>query len=37
MDECWRKYRELEFTAAQKAFNNRKKKASYDKVKVAKG
>ena len=37
MDGYWCKYREMEFTAAQKAFNNRKKKASYDKVKVAKG
>ena len=27
MDEYWRKYRELEFTAAQKAFNNCKKDA----------
>ena len=27
MDECWHKYRELEFIAAQKAFNNRKKDA----------
>ena len=29
MDEYWSKYRELEFTAAQKAFNNRKKDAIY--------
>ena len=27
MDEYWCKYREMEFTAAQKAFNNRKKDA----------
>lgn len=31
MDEYWRKYREMEFTAAQKDFNNRKKtRVSYD-------
>ena len=31
MDEYWQKYRELEFTAAQKAFNNRKKdRVSYN-------
>jgi hypothetical protein len=29
MDEYWSKYREMEFTAAQKAFNNRKKDAVY--------
>ena len=26
MDGYWQKYRELEFIAAQKAFNNRKKR-----------
>jgi len=36
MDECWRKYRELEFTAAQKAFNNRKKDA-ISKVEIVEG
>lgn len=31
MDEYWSKYRELEFIAAQKAFNNRKKtRVSYN-------
>ena len=31
MDEYWCKYREMEFTAAQKAFNNRKKtRVSYN-------
>ena len=37
MDEYWCKYREMEFTAAQKAFNNGKKKASYDKVEIVEG
>ena len=36
MDEYWRKYRELEFTAAQKAFNNRKKDA-ISKVEIVEG
>ena len=36
MDEYWQKYRELEFTAAQKAFNNRKKDA-ISKVEIVEG
>ena len=36
MDECWHKYRELEFIAAQKAFNNRKKDA-ISKVEIVEG
>ena len=36
MDEYWCKYRELEFTAAQKAFNNRKKDA-VSKVEIVEG
>ena len=36
MDEYWRKYREMEFTAAQKAFNNRKKDA-ISKVEIVEG
>ena len=36
MDECWHKYREMEFTAAQKAFNNRKKDA-VSKVEIVEG
>ena len=36
MDEYWQKYRELEFTAAQKAFNNRKKDA-VSKVEIVEG
>ena len=36
MDEYWCKYRELEFTAAQKAFNNRKKDA-ISKVEIVEG
>ena len=36
MDEYWRKYREMEFTAAQKAFNNRKKDA-VSKVEIVEG
>ena len=36
MDEYWSKYRELEFIAAQKAFNNRKKDA-ISKVEIVEG
>ena len=36
MDEYWCKYREMEFTAAQKAFNNRKKDA-VSKVEIVEG
>ena len=36
MDEYWCKYREMEFTAAQKAFNNRKKDA-ISKVEIVEG
>ena len=36
MDEYWQKYREMEFTAAQKAFNNRKKNA-ISKVEIVEG
>ena len=36
VDEYWSKYRELEFTAAQKAFNNRKKDA-ISKVEIVEG
>ena len=36
MDEYWQKYREMEFTAAQKAFNNRKKDA-ISKVEIEEG
>ena len=36
MDEYWCKYRELEFIAAQKAFNNRKKDA-ISKVEIVEG
>ena len=36
MDEYWSKYREMEFTAAQKAFNNRKKDA-VSKVEIVEG
>ena len=36
MDEYWSKYREMEFTAAQKAFNNRKKDA-ISKVEIVEG
>ena len=36
VDEYWCKYRELEFTAAQKAFNNRKKDA-ISKVEIVEG
>ena len=36
MDGYWCKYRELEFTAAQKAFNNRKKDA-ISKVEIVEG
>ena len=36
MDEYWCKYRELEFSAAQKAFNNRKKDA-ISKVEIEEG
>ena len=36
MDEYWQKYREMEFTAAQKAFNNRKKDA-ISKVEIVEG
>ena len=36
MDEYWQKYREMEFTAAQKAFNNRKKDA-VSKVEIVEG
>ena len=36
MDEYWQKYREMEFTAAQKAFNNRKKDA-VSKVEIEEG
>ena len=36
MDEYWQKYRELEFIAAQKAFNNRKKDA-ISKVEIVEG
>ena len=36
MDEYWCKYRELEFTAAQKDFNNRKKDA-ISKVEIVEG
>ena len=36
MDEYWCKYRELEFIAAQKAFNNRKKDA-VSKVEIVEG
>jgi len=36
MDGYWCKYREMEFTAAQKAFNNRKKDA-ISKVEIEEG
>ena len=36
MDEYWQKYREMEFIAAQKAFNNRKKDA-ISKVEIVEG
>ena len=36
MDEYWSKYREMEFIAAQKAFNNRKKDA-ISKVEIVEG
>ena len=36
MDEYWSKYREMEFTAAQKAFNNRKKD-TVSKVEIEEG
>lgn len=36
MDEYWCKYREMEFIAAQKAFNNRKKDA-ISKVEIVEG
>lgn len=36
MDGYWHKYRELEFTAAQKYFNNRKKDA-ISKVEIEEG
>jgi len=36
MDGFWHKYREMEFTAAQKAFNNRKKDA-VSKVEIVEG
>ena len=36
VDEYWSKYREMEFTAAQKAFNNRKKDA-VSKVEIVEG
>ena len=36
VDEYWSKYRELEFIAAQKAFNNRKKDA-VSKVEIVEG
>jgi hypothetical protein len=36
MDGYWQKYREMEFTAAQKAFNNRKKDA-ISKVEIVEG
>jgi hypothetical protein len=36
VDEYWHKYRELEFIAAQKAFNNRKKDA-ISKVEIVEG
>ena len=36
MDEYWQKYREMEFIAVQKAFNNRKKDA-ISKVEIVEG
>ena len=37
MDEYWQKYREMEFTAAQKAFNNRKKRRDLYNIEIEEG